>query len=771
MTVRRSQVVPATMVAALVVGAVYSLWPTITGTESWRAEAVVTLSIEVGVAFLAALSLLSGSHGLDRPRRIAWRLMAAGVACWGLGSVVWMAYVLADRDPPAAGPVDVLYLAMVPLVVAGLAVHPTPRRRDRFLRSLVDGLLVGVSLLLIAWVSGLRVVVAEGFESSAPATVVNLLYPLTDTLLVVMVLAVVLFVDDRSRLPLGLFALGIAFVAVSDIVFFVLSAEGVWDEAPLVLDSGWVVGFVIIAGSGVVLSTRADRRHRARSGYESAMAMIPSWLGGLALLFGVVDVALSLSEGGYTIPLMIAVTGLLLLRQGLSVMQYRQLAARLARSVEKLAREATHDQLTGLRNRVGLTKRLAARKRSSEQPTAVIFLDIDHLKTVNDSLGHEVGDRLIVDVAEELGSLLGPESVTRLGGDEFVSTLEAPDVAGLRAAAERVLDATARRRTGRKLPLVPSVSAGLAVWEEGLDAEEVMRRADTALFRAKQTGRQRVVQYDPSLDESTRRRVALEPELSRAIAAGELDVHYQPLFELSSGRLLGAEALVRWNHPELGLVTPEDFLGHADAVGLLEQIGAFVLDTAVRDFAELNRRDGPAPVRVSVNLSASELAAPGAVRQVADALARHRLEPENLTIEITEDVVVDANTRRTIDQLLDLGVSIAIDDFGTGNSSLRQLGSYPATTLKVDRSFVRGLGRNPEDTFVVRAILNLARNLGLTTVAEGVENDTQIGILRELGCDAGQGWYFDRAQPFEELRLGHLPHPLSEPWGIPDERP
>lgn len=742
--------------AAALLGAAYSLWPAAFPDATERTEAAVAVAIEAAIALLAAASLWAGSRWMPRSRRIAWKLLAAGVASWGIGSLLWLAYVVADRNPPFPGPVDVFYLAMVPLVAAGLAVHPTPRRRDRFLRSLVDGLLVGTSLLLIVWVVGLRIVTGSGVSSSPAETVVNLLYPITDTLLVVMVLAVFLTVGRRARMPLGLFALGIAFVAISDLSFFVLSAAGTWDEAPLVLDSGWVIGFVVIAGAGWELANSQHRRStRSTDGLEPVLAMVPSWLGGVALLFGLVDMALHLSDVDYTVPMMIAVTGLLLLRQTLSVTQNRQLAARLARSVERLADEASHDRLTGLRNRIGLSHRLATRRRSAQGELAVLFIDIDHLKTVNDSLGHEVGDRLIAQVAEQLAAQLGRDAVTRFGGDEFVSTVEGADVAQVCSAAADII-APQGSAPDSSLPVVPSMSAGLALWEDGLATDEVMRRADTALYRAKQSGRRRVVLYDPSFDQSTLRRVALEPEISRAIEEKELVVHYQPVFDLRSGRLLGAEALVRWIHPTEGLITPEEFLGHADAIGVLEQIGDFVLDTAVRDFAGLNRRSGKAPLTVSVNMSASELAGAGAVRRVHDALSRHGLDPEELAIEITEDVVVDDTTRRTIDQLLDLGVAISIDDFGTGNSSLRQLGSYPATTLKVDRSFVDGLGRDPEDTFVVRAILNLARNLGLGTVAEGVENDTQFAVLQELGCDAAQGWYFDHAQPFEQLLAGHL---------------
>jgi diguanylate cyclase (GGDEF)-like protein len=769
---RHLRTVALTLIAAAILGAIYSLWPTLAGSMSERAQGLVTIGIEAAVAIAAGASLWFGTWRLADRYRLAWRLMGSGVAAWGAGSAVWFLYVLVDRDPPQPGPPDVLYLAMVPLVIAGLAVHPTPRRRDRFVRSVVDGTLVACSLLLITWVAGLRDLAESGVESSPAATVVNALYPISDTLLVVMVLAVLLQAGPTVRLPLGLFALGIVFVAASDVVFFVLGATGTWETSPLLLDSGWVIGFTIVGGSGWAL--RAEPRagpERPTGGIESVLTVLPSWLAGIALLLGVLDVSVRRGDLGVVVPLMVAVAGLLLLRQGLAVRQGRQLAARLARSVERLADEATHDQLTGLRNRTDLAGRLTARRRGCDRMMGVLFADIDHLKTVNDSLGHDVGDRLICEMADYLSSMLGPDAVTRFGGDEFVSTLEGEELGEVLARATRVVEQADRRPTSPTLPVSPSLSAGLAVWEPGMSVEEAMRRADTALFRAKQLGRRRVVLYEPGLDESTRRRVALEPELARAIADDELVVHYQPVIALDSGELLGAEALVRWIHPEQGVITPDEFLGHADAVGMLEQIGDVVLDTAVGDFAELNRRPGTAPLRVAVNMSASELAATGAVRRVHDALSRHDLDPGQLTVEITEDVVVDDTTRRTIDQLRDLGISIAIDDFGTGNSSLRQLGTYPATTLKVDRSFVDGLGRDPGDTFVVRAILNLARSLGLATVAEGVETAEQVAALRELGCDAAQGWFFDRARPLEQLRAGLTSNPTEPASPIFDEAP
>jgi diguanylate cyclase (GGDEF)-like protein len=618
----------------------------------------------------------------------------------------------------------------------------------------VDGALVACSFLLLAWTWVLRDMAEAGVASSPAATTVNALYPIADVVVVVMAVTMLFQAVPPFRFPLGMFATGISLVTVSDVAYSILNAGGIWEETPLLLDSGWVVGFAVIGGAGCALRRGAGTAHENQTGgVESVLTVVPSWLAGAALLFGVIDVSAHRGDLGVTIPLMLGITGLLLARQALAVRQGRILATRLEQSVRDLADQATHDRLTGLHNRVDLPSRLARIRQSSDSPLAVVFADVDHLKSVNDSLGHEVGDRLIRRIAEHLARTLGPDDVTRFGGDEFVGVLRGRDVDGIVGRATRIVQDIETGVVEESLPVAPSMSAGLALWEDGLTVEEVMRRADTALVKAKQLGRRRVFLYEPELDVSTRRRIAMEPELIRAIHSGELSVLYQPIFSLGSGDIVGAEALVRWNHPERGLLNPDEFLGHADALGLLERIGEVVLDIAVGDFAELNRRSGEnPPLDVAVNMSAVELSSTGVVRRVHDVLSRHGLDPSRLTLEITEDVVIDDRTRDTIDRLRELGVGIAIDDFGTGNSSLRQLGLYPATTLKVDRSFVEGLGRRPQSTSVVRAILKLARALGLATIAEGVERVEQLDELRALGCDAVQGWYFEKAQPFEHLR-------------------
>jgi EAL domain-containing protein (putative c-di-GMP-specific phosphodiesterase class I) len=301
-----------------------------------------------------------------------------------------------------------------------------------------------------------------------------------------------------------------------------------------------------------------------------------------------------------------------------------------------------------------------------------------------------------------------------------------------------------------------SASVGLALGEPGTTAEELLRRADVALYRAKALGRRCVAVYDPVTDGGKDDRMDLEPDLRRGVASGEFVLHYQPIVELRTGEMVSVESLLRWQHPERGLLAPVSFLDAAISSGVLGAIGETSLRTACTDFATLCVPDGGPPGQlrppsVAVNLSSSELADRRVVERVAAALADSALMPRRLTLEITEDVIVDEAVRATIDQLCELGVHLAIDDFGTGNSSLRQLGAYPADVLKIDKSFVDRLEHDVRARAITRSIIRLAANLGLTTLAEGVETEGQAELLARMGCDRAQGWLFAAAMPFDEL--------------------
>ena len=436
------------------------------------------------------------------------------------------------------------------------------------------------------------------------------------------------------------------------------------------------------------------------------------------------------------------------------VMDRCALADQQRRSETALTYQATHDALTGLPNRILLEDRVAqalARSRRADTCVAVMFLDIDRFKVVNDSLGHAVGDQLLKAVALRLQCILRPEdTVARFGGDEFVIVTENWDIDDAPAPlAARLAQALAEPVRIDGADVVATVSIGVAVAGANYDAGSLLRDADAAMYQAKEHGRDRCVLFDSAMRAAANQRLATESALRRALDRGELRVHYQPMVEISSGRLTGVEALVRWQKDEHTLVLPKDFIPVAEETGLIVQLGDTVLREACRQVAEWRREiPGLGQLSLSVNLSARELLNPGLVEQVRNALVTAALEPDLLCLEITESVLLDEtdSCARSLRALNALGVRIAVDDFGTGYSSLTYLKRLDVDMLKIDQSFVAGLeiGTSTRDRAIVAGIIDLAHAFGLTTVAEGVETAEQVAQLNALGCGLAQGYHFSR---------------------------
>ncbi|HEX6014223.1 MAG TPA: EAL domain-containing protein, partial [Geminicoccaceae bacterium] len=423
------------------------------------------------------------------------------------------------------------------------------------------------------------------------------------------------------------------------------------------------------------------------------------------------------------------------------------------RSERRIRRLAERDELTGLPNRHLLWDRmrqalaLAARQ---ELRVGLLLLDLDHFKDVNDSLGHPVGDRLLCQAAERLAGLLRrSDMLSRLGGDEFavvMPDLRAPDEAA--ALARRLIAALGRPFVvdGHKVHVAASV--GIALFPaNGKDPGELLRNADLALYRAKQEGRAGFRFFEPAMDQEIRARRQLEADLRRALDQRELALHYQPQVDLATGAVVAVEALVRWRHPERGLVPPCEFIPVAETSGLIRPLGAWVLGDACRQ-AKLWQACGQARV-VAVNLSPVQLRHPDMLAAIDHVLRRHELEPRWLELEITESLLVEAFdgvVDRNLRGLAARGVQLAIDDFGVGYSSLAYLKRLPAAKIKVDRSFIRDIGADPEDEALVRAIVSLGHSLGKRVVAEGIETEPQMEFLRGVSCDIGQGLLLARPQ-------------------------
>ena len=437
------------------------------------------------------------------------------------------------------------------------------------------------------------------------------------------------------------------------------------------------------------------------------------------------------------------------------------------RAEEQIRYLAYHDSLTGLGNRRLFQERLAmalAQARRNETRVGVLFLDLDHFKRINDTLGHSLGDALLQGVADRLVASVRETdlvarrelsgAISRLGGDEFTILLsEIHDVQDLAKVARRVLEALARPFHLGEHEVVIGASIGITAWpDDGNDAETLLRNADTAMYHAKEQGRNNYQFYAQSMNAVALRRLILEGKLRRALENEEFELHYQPKAALADGALCGLEALLRWRDPELGLVLPDDFVPIAEETGLIGRVGEWALHAACRQVAAWQARGFPL-VPVSVNLSAHQFRSGQLVEQVRAALAASGVPAAALELEITEGTYLHDESRviAQLDELRGLGVRISLDDFGTGWSALGQLRRLPVDVLKIDRSFVRDVAERADDAALVAAIVAMAKALRLRVIAEGVEREAQREALRAIGCDEMQGFLLSPALPAHEV--------------------
>jgi diguanylate cyclase (GGDEF)-like protein len=567
----------------------------------------------------------------------------------------------------------------------------------------------------------------------------------------VVTLAGVVLVAARARgrwlVPVLLLCAGLAVRAVGRVTMVGLLIRGHYDAGGP-LDLFWPVGFLLMAAAAVCppaaaagavrLASPAERGTRARvllPYLPVAVALIAAAVAGPGL------------RGPGLVLGSVAVIVLLLARQVLTALDNAAFAA-------EETRMAYSDPLTGLGNRALLAAEVARAQRVARGGggrLSLLLLDLDGFKAVNDSLGHEAGDRLLIRLAQRLVATVGPDDVVaRLGGDEFAVLVEASAPgAGLRTA-RRLLDALGApvEFSGRTVRVTVSIGV---VEQVGGDPGDVLRDADVAMYAAKSAGKACVRQFEPAMRRAVVAKAELEADLRHALDRGEFSLRFQPVVDLDSREVRGAEALVRWQHPRRGLLAPAAFVPLAEEIGLVGELDGWVLEEACLTAAGWQAlKPG---VTVSVNVTADRFASTDLVGAVADALADTGLPPHCLTLELTETALV-ADAEATISRLTALGalgVQVAIDDFGTGYSSLAYLHRLPASILKIDKSFVEGLGTNAESTALVRVIMGLAETFGLRTVAEGVESESQRALLRALGCTTAQGYLFAPPLPADEL--------------------
>ncbi|GIF13655.1 putative bifunctional diguanylate cyclase/phosphodiesterase [Actinoplanes teichomyceticus] len=696
------------------------------------------------IGLLSAVAILVGIR-LHRPRRpAAWYLFSAGQAASAIGDLLWeyLSYV-AHQDPDASV-ADVFYLGSYPLLATGLWLLVRSRKEG-----LADAAMAGIGLGLVFWIFVLHPVAAE--SGSPPLLrIVATAYPAADALLLALLAR--LFTTRGPTVSTRLLGAAALLLLVADVGYSVVSLHSDTDGHQF--NFGWLLSYVLWAAAALHPSMarpaqpaapRAARVGRAQLALLAGCALLSP-----AMLFlpGAGDSAVDRFAIGASS------AALFLLVAARMVGLMRQVQGQAA----ALQEIAAHDDLTGLPNRRHFEQALA--EAAGAGPLRVAFLGLGGFKSINDELGRPVGDRVLIVLARRIGQAASDGVlVARLGGDEFGLLL--PAAVTDEQIARRVAAALSAPVEAGGHELLARASLGLA---QAAGPVEALRRAEAAMHAAKETG-EPYRHWSPALDERAGEHARLGAELQAALQAGHFVVVYQPIVALPGGRVAAVEALVRWRHPQRGLISPAQFIPVAEQSGLIVELGAWILRTACEQMAGWRAELGPAaPDRVSVNVSARQLARPQFPGAVADILRDTGLPPRCLTVEVTETAVFGGGQAvQALHQLRALGVRIALDDFGTGHSSLGLLQTVPVDVLKVDKSFVDRVTEAGRHAVIARALIQVSDGLGLTAVAEGVETAEQAEALYDLGYRLLQGYLYGRPSAAPDFGAARPPGSDADP--------
>lgn len=722
------------MAAYLIAGLVaIGLYPALTHSAKPTILAVVQFS--AGAAVFAGI-------GLHRPAsRAGWMFLGGGSLLIGAGDGSWVWYERTLHQPiPYPGISDAMFIPGYLALLAGLFVLIKRRAPGRDIASLLDALIVAVALAFAISVLITGPLMRNGHLSTGQA-VISVVYPSIDIALIAL-LARLLFTSRDAPGSLWLLAAGAVSLLAGDTAYAALASLGDYHVGdlpdPLWMAATTLVGAAALHPSMRLVAVEAEEKRRgitrARLAVLLAAIQVPAAVVLAAVLAGLqvsnwADFGLA---GGFALLVSVRV-------------------ATLARGLQRLV---LTDALTGLASREALIQRLdrgPPGRRGSPTRSALMYIDLDRFKMVNDTFGHETGDRLLVEVGRRLRGLVREgDTLARLGGDEFAILFQdLPRPADAERLAERLVDSFSSPFLAGAVELTVGVSVGL-VDLDGVDGVTALRNADIAMYAAKASGSSRWMRYAPPMHATLVEMIAVESELRHAIARGEMELHYQPIVSLSSGRMVAVEALVRWEHPRRGQLPPGEFVPVAERNGQIVELGAWVLATACRQLAQWNgSRPGAPALTMSVNVSARQLTAPGFVELVEDTLTANGVDPASLCLEITESTLLASadRARSTVAALRQSGISVALDDFGTSYASLSYLQQLNVDVVKIDKSFVDGLGSRLEETTIVAAVIGLAGAIRLSTVAEGIESADQLVLLRDMGCNSAQGYYLSRPVP------------------------
>jgi diguanylate cyclase (GGDEF)-like protein len=713
----------------------------------------------------AACALAARRHG--GRARMGWLLVAASAASWGAGQVAWSwLELVAHQVNPFPSLADVGYVLSVPLLVAGLLTLPVwPSGSLAKVRAITDGLIIAGGLLLISWYTVLSAIVASPADT-ALGQGLSLAYPVGDVIVVTVLAIMWSRAASDSRGPILLIIAGLGSIAFSDSTFAYLQAQASFGSGNVV-DIGWVFGFLMV---GLAALFALDRPMGSRRGTPPRWrtAVLPYAPLPVAIGFAIDERLTNGYINLFTLSMALALFLLVLLRQGLSVRENISLLRRLAANETELNHRAEHDPLTDLNNRASFIRFVDEHllSASSERLCAVMFVDLDDFKHINDSMGHAMGDQAIVAVGERLKSCMRDHDlVARLGGDEFAVFLtRLPNVGQMVTIAERLIETLNEPFQSSDMRASVCGTIGIAIAEAGDDAGELLRRADIAMYAAKARGKGLFGIFEPSMHVAMYAPLERRADLERAAEDEEFTLFFQPVVDVASREMVGVEALIRWQHPRLGLLGPVEFIDDLEKAGLMVKVGAWVLVEACRQTMRL-RAGRHRDLSVSVNVSSSQMQDAGFVAVVADALATTGLPASALVIELTESGSIGESevVGLRLRQLRAMGVRVAIDDFGSGYSSFTYLRRLRVDILKIDKTFVDGLLAGGPGAALVEGMIGLGNSLGLLTVGEGVEEEEQHAALVRLGCTMAQGYLHARPMPMDQLVLLEDPDAVNNP--------
>jgi diguanylate cyclase (GGDEF)-like protein len=731
--------------------------------------------IEVCAAIGAIAALTAATRRAGGRDRQAWLALTATLVFWLLGTSVYLVRgILFERFEGDHLSAEMFYMCALPLAFIGFSRFPADRSPlSGRLRQTLDALTVASSALFVSWDVALHTIVRHR-ESGATGWL-TLLYPITDLALCTFAVLIAARAPVDRRLSISLLAAGMFSFAVADSAGVTLEALGRYHVGGIT-DVGWILGLTLGALSALSYDyQQPEQTGTVPHGAEWRAALLP-----YILVVPAAAVALhDLLSGRLPDVGAIVIGGLVVLlvsaRQMLTVRENLQLVAKLTGSESELRQQALHDPLTGLANRRLFRERLEESLGTlSPEEIAVVFVDLDDFKVVNDTMGHATGDDLLRKVANRLQTCVrGSDIAARLGGDEFAVLLTGGGLVAAQAVAGRLNRAMRQPILCGGQPLFIQASIGIAAGLDGgagLDrSQQLLEQADMAMYAAKDAGKARIRVFEPAMRERLLDRAAVTDDLARALGREQLSLNYQPIVDLATGAIIGAEALLRWKHPLRGFIPPLMFIPLAEETGLIAPIGRWVLATACAAAAVWQDGAPAGGFQINVNVSAGQLLNTDIVEEVAAVLRTTGLPAGLLTIEITESVLMadNAAVAAQLSELRELGIRLAIDDFGTGYSGLSYLDRLPVDILKVDKAFVDRLDQPSTRPPLAGAIVGLGEMLGLDVVAEGIETTSQRQAMVDLGCRHGQGYLFSRPVDLEAFRaLIDTPSPvLGEPLG------